>query len=258
MNDFIVSLQNHPWVIIVAAIITGYLLGSISTARMVYYLVTGSKDYSPFSETNPAGEEYVVDLVSATWVSKKTGKKFGCIAAILDMLKVALPTLLFKLLFTDHPYFLLVALAGIAGHIYPVYHGFKGGRGESPMIGALLVINWYGLIIANLASSILGYIVGSIMVLRFSTYALIILWYWFYFHDFYYVIFMILVNFLFWFSMRKDMLEFWDAKKNRGLKYSEEKLSEYMMMGKSTGRFMDKYGLYHVIKRRLKKKNTIE
>ncbi|MGM0667468.1 MAG: glycerol-3-phosphate acyltransferase [Bacteroidota bacterium] len=258
MSEFIASLQSHPWIIIVAAIVIGYLLGSISTARMVYYMVTGSKDYSPFYETNPAGEEYRVDLVSATWVSKKTGKKHGCIAAILDMIKVALPTLLFKLVFTDHPYFLIVALAGIAGHIYPVYHGFEGGRGESPMIGALLVINWYGLLIANLASSILGYIVGSIMVLRFSTYALIILWYWFYFRNIYYVIFMVLVNFLFWFSMRKDMLEFRDAKKNRGIKYSEEQLSEYMMMGKSTGRFMDKYGLYQVIKRLIKKNGKQE
>jgi hypothetical protein len=69
---------------------------------------------------------------------------------------------------------------------------------------------------------------------------------------------MVLVNFLFWFSMRKDMLEFWDAKKNRGIKYKEEQLSEYMMMGKSTGRFMDKYGLYQVIKRLIKKKSKQE
>ena len=251
MNEFLINLQNHPWILLPAAAVIGYLMGSISTARVVYFFSTGSTDYAPFSEINPDGEEYVVDLVSATWVTKKLGKRYGCITAILDMIKVGLPTLLFKLLFTGHPYFLLVALAGIAGHNYPLYHGFKGGRGESPMIGALLVVNWFGLIIANGAASILGYIVGSIMVLRWSSYFLLIFWFWFYFRDVYYVIFMVLANFLFWFSMRKDMVSFQEAKK-KGVNFTEEQLSEYMLMGKSMGRFMDKYGLINMLKRLIK------
>lgn len=248
MNEFLANLQNHPWILLPVAAVIGYLVGSISTARVVYFLSTGSTDYAPFSEINPDGEEYVVDLVSATWVTKKLGKRYGCITAIMDMAKVGLPTLLFKLLFTGHPYFLLVALAGIAGHNYPIYHGFKGGRGESPLIGALLVINWFGLIIANGVASILGYIVGSIMVLRWSSYFLLIFWFWFYFRDVYYVIFMVLANFLFWFSMRKDMISFQEAKK-KGVTFTEEQLSEYMLMGKSMGRFMDKYGLINILKR---------
>lgn len=251
MNEFLANLQNQPWILLPAAAVVGYLMGSLSTARMVYFLSTGSRDYSPFSEINPAGEEYVVELVSATWVTKKLGKRYGCITAILDMIKVGVPTLLFKLLFTVQPYFLLVALAGIAGHIYPLYHGFKGGRGESPMIGALLVVNWFGLFIANGVASILGYIVGSVMVLRWASYFLLIFWYWFYFRELYYVIFMILANFLFWFSMRKDMLNFQDAKK-RGVKFTEEQLSEYMLMGKSMGRSIDKYSLINLLKRRSK------
>jgi len=248
MHELITNLQNHPWILLALAAVIGYLMGSISTARLVYFLSTGSRDYAPFSEINPDGEEYVVDLVSATWVSKKLGKNYGCITAILDMVKVALPTLLFKLVFTGHPYFLLAALAGIAGHNYPLYHGFKGGRGESPMIGALLVVNWFGLFIANGVASILGYILGSIMVLRWSSYFLLIFWFWFYFQDVYYVIFMVLANFLFWFSMRKDMISFQEAKK-KGVKFTEEQLSEYMLMGKSMGRFMDKYGLINILKR---------
>jgi len=251
MHEFLVNLQNHPWIFLPATAVIGYLIGSISTARLVYFFSTGSTDYAPFSEINPEGEEYVVDLVSATWVTKKLGKRYGCITAIMDMVKVGLPTLLFKLLFTGHPYFLLVALAGIAGHNYPLYHGFKGGRGESPLIGALLVVNWFGLFIANGVASILGYILGSIMVLRWSSYFLLIFWFWFYFRDVYYVIFMVLANFLFWFSMRKDMISFQEAKK-KGVKFTEEQLSEYMLMGKSMGRFMDKYGLINVLKRLIK------
>ncbi|MBN1388373.1 MAG: glycerol-3-phosphate acyltransferase [Bacteroidales bacterium] len=256
MNDFIVNLQNQPWIIIAAAAIIGYFVGSISTARMVYFLSTGSTDYSPFAEPVPHSDEvFESDLISATWVTKKLGKKYGCLTSILDMLKVALPTLLFKLLFALQPYFLLVAITGIAGHNYPVYHRFKGGRGESPIIGALLVINWFGYFVANAAASVLGYLTGSILVLRWGAYILLILWFWIYFQDIYYIIFMVLANFLFWFSMRHDLRRFRELKKIKGLKFSEEDVSDFILMGKSMGRFMDKYGLYHVIKR-LFKKNT--
>lgn len=256
MSDFISTLQEQAWIIILAGAIIGYLIGSISTARFVYFMATGSTRYEPFAEPIPhTDEKFESDLISATWVTKKLGKRYGCITSILDMLKVAVPTLLFKLLFTSQPYFLIVAITGIAGHNYPVYHRFKGGRGESPIIGAVLVVNWFGYFIANAAASALGYITGSILVLRWGAYVLLIVWFWIYFRDIYYVIFMVLANFFFWFSMRNDLKTFSQLKKSKGLKFSEEDVSEFILMGKSMGRFMDKYGLYFVFKR-LFNKNT--
>ena len=58
------------------------------------------------------------------------------------MLKVAIPTWAIMNLFPEEPFYLVAAAAGVLGHIYPLYHGFKGGRGESPMIGAMIIINW--------------------------------------------------------------------------------------------------------------------
>jgi len=259
MNDFLLSIQEQPWILIMAGAIIGYLLGSISTARLVYFMATGSTKYEPFAEVIPhTDEKFESDLISATWVTKKLGKRYGCITSILDMLKVALPTLLFKLLFTSQPYFLLVAITGIAGHNYPVYHRFKGGRGESPIIGTILVINWFGYFIANAAASILGYITGSILVLRWGAYVLLIFWFWIYFNNIYYIIFMVLANFFFWFSMRNDLKTFQELKKSKGLKFSEEDVSDFILMGKSMGRFMDKYGLYFVIKRLFSNNNITD
>jgi len=250
MNDLIVFLQDSPWILVLISIISGYLIGSISTARGVYSMVTGSRDYASFSEPIPHSDEnFESDLISATWVTKRLGKKYGCVTSILDMLKIAIPTLLFKLTFTTHPFYLLVAISGIAGHNYPLFHRFVGGRGESPIIGAILVINWFGLFIANGIASLLGYITGSILVLRWGGYLILVIWFWFFFRDIYYVIFMVLANCLFWYSMRKDLLTFIELKKNRGLKFSEEDVSEFIMMGKTPGRFLDKYGLYFVLKR---------
>lgn len=246
---------TNPVFIAFATALGGYLIGSVSTARLIYLLSTGSRDYSPFAEPVPHSDEvFESDLISATWVTKKLGKKYGCITSILDMIKVGLPTLAVKLLITGQPWFLLTAICGIAGHNYPIYHGFKGGRGESPLLGSLLVIDWLGLIITNAAASILGWITGSILVLRWGAYVLLILWFWIWFKDLYYVGFMVLANFFYWFSMRNDLKRFNDLKKSQGLNFSEEDVSEFILMGKSMGRFLDKYGLYFVIKRMFQKK----
>jgi len=250
MNETIAFLQEHTWTIAVVAALSGYLIGSVSTARLIYFLVTGSTKYEPFKESIPhTDEKFESDLISATWVTMKLGKRYGCITSILDMLKVALPTLFFKLIFLSHPFFLLAAIFGILGHNYPIYYRFQGGRGESPILGALFVINWFGILIANGVASILGYLFGSILVLRWGAYILLIGWFWYYFRDPYYVLFMVMANVLFWTSMWSDLARFQNLKKKKGLKFTEAEVSEFMLMGKSSGRFLDKYGLYFVLKR---------
>jgi len=250
INEIIDFFRDHVWAMGIAIGLTGYLIGSISTARVIYFLATGSKKYEPFKESIPhTDEKFESDLISATWITMKLGKRYGCITSILDMLKVALPTLVVKLVFTSHPYFLLIAICGILGHDYPVYYRFKGGRGESPILGALFVINWFGIIIANGIASILGYLFGSILVLRWGAYIILIGWFWYYFRDPYYVLFMVLANILYWTSMWSDLARFQELKKKKGLKFTEAEVSEFLLMGKSTGRFLDKYGLYFVLKR---------
>jgi glycerol-3-phosphate acyltransferase PlsY len=250
MNEALIYLDSHPLLTALICSVTGYLIGSLSSARIVYFQATGKRTIEPFAEHVPHSDEtFESDLVSATLVTKKLGAKYGCITSVADMVKVALPTLLAKLIFTADPYFLLVALFGVIGHNLPVWFGFKGGRGESPIIGALLVINWFGLIITNLAAILLGFITGSVLVMRWGAYVLMIFWLWYYFHDWRYGLFMIIVNFFFWLSQRKDLLRFSDLKKNKGLEFSEEDVSEFILMGKTPGRMLDRYGLPAIFKR---------
>lgn len=251
MSELITQLELNTILLAASLAIAGYLIGSVSFARLVYYRITKSKNYEPFSEKLPfSDEKFDSTLISATWVTKRLGKKYGLITSLLDMLKVTLPVLITKLMFQSQPYFLIVALAGILGHNYPVYYKFMGGRGESPIMGVLLVINWFGVFVMMGLSSVLGYLLGSIMVMRFGHYVLMIFWYWVYFNDLSYIFFMVLANFLYWFSMRNDLKRFQEIKRKYGLIIREEDISEFLMMGKAPGKFLDKYGLYQVYKRK--------
>ncbi|MRR23047.1 glycerol-3-phosphate acyltransferase [bacterium] len=254
MNEILVFAGNHPWLTALICSAAGYLIGTVSSARIIYFLATGRWKIEPFAEPVPNSDEvFESDLVSATLVNKKLGAKYGCITAIADMLKVALPMLLVKAAFAEQPYHLLVALFGVAGHNFPVWYGFKGGRGESSIIGALLVTSWSGYLVANLASVALGFITGSVLVMRWGAYFLMPVWLWFQFRDWRYVVFMVLMVLLFLLSMRKDLARFTELKRKRGSKFTEEEVSEFILMGKSPGRMLDRYSLYSLLRRMLSK-----
>jgi glycerol-3-phosphate acyltransferase PlsY len=250
MNEAATLLVQKPWLLIVLCSLGGYLIGSVSFARIVYFIVTKKRKIGSFSEPVPHSEEiFESDLVSATLVTKKIGARYGIMTSFADMLKVAVPTLMVKLFITTEPYFLLTALFGVIGHNLPVYFRFKGGRGESSILGILLVINWFGLLLVNLASTVLGFVTGSVLVVRWGGYVLMIFWLWYYYNDWRYALFMILINFFFWLSMRKDLLRFIELKKKKGIEFTEEDVSQFILMGKSLGRALDRYSLYAVYKK---------
>ena len=69
------------------------------------------------------------------------------------------------------------------GHIWPIYYRCKGGRGMSPILGGMVVVDWLGVIItqilggiSDLAAKNLGLIVGAGLVLMIP-------WTWFRFHS---------------------------------------------------------------------------
>ena len=68
------------------------------------------------------------------------------------------------------------------------------------------------------------------------------------------MIFMVMANSFFWISMKNDLKKFQEIKKKYGDQITEEVISDFILMGKSSGRFVDKYGLYHVLKRKFQTK----
>ena len=254
MSEAHAFLLDRVWLLVILLAAAGYLFGSISFARIIHYFVKKTGSIDAFAEPVPHSDEtFESNLVSATLVTKKLGARYGLTVSVLDMLKVALPALAIKLLLKDDPWYLIIALGGVIGHNYPVWYGFVGGRGESPIIGSVFVINWFGFFLANAAGLVLGYLTGSVLVVRWSYHILLPVWFLIYFDNPWPAAYMVATNFLFWLSMRSDLKRFQDLKKNKGLKFSEEDVSEFILMGKSLGRFLDRYSIYALVKKAMAK-----
>jgi glycerol-3-phosphate acyltransferase PlsY len=118
-------------------IIIGYLLGSIPFGVIIGKLVRGIDI-----------REYGSGSMGMTNVMRTVGAKAGLIVLIADLLKgsgaVALAWLIFYSAPDSTVYWGQMAggAAAVIGHSWPVYIGFRGGRGISTAFGAIMVISW--------------------------------------------------------------------------------------------------------------------
>jgi glycerol-3-phosphate acyltransferase PlsY len=83
--------------------------------------------------------------IGATNLGRLLGKRFFFLVFALDMLKGMLPMVLAGWILRDRPperltyvLWLLVAFAAIAGHMFSLFLGFKGGKGVATSCGVLL------------------------------------------------------------------------------------------------------------------------
>jgi len=117
------------------ALAASYTIGAIPFGYLVYYLVTG-KDVRTAGSGN----------IGATNVGRLLGFRYFLLVFALDLLKglvptIGLPWLVGRLGFpapAELP--IVTALAAIMGHNFPVYLGFRGGKGVATSMGALLAL----------------------------------------------------------------------------------------------------------------------
>jgi len=119
------------------ACLAAYLIGSISTA-IITCKIMGIKDPRNTGSNNPG----------ATNVLRHGGKKAAIITLFGDMLKGLIPVLLAVQLQFEATGVALVGLCALLGHIFPLYYGFKGGKGVATFYGVILAMNWLAGLIA--------------------------------------------------------------------------------------------------------------
>lgn len=134
----------------------GYLLGSLSSGRLVASVAAPGEDVTSTTLDLPGGATLDYEGVSATSIAARSGPGWGMVTGSLDMAKAFIPTWYYRRRWPDGPYAAIAATAAMAGHNYPVYHGFKGGRGMAPFFGGMLALDPVGLPITNAAGIAVG------------------------------------------------------------------------------------------------------
>jgi glycerol-3-phosphate acyltransferase PlsY len=114
----------------VAAAVAGYVIGTFPTADLVTRLATrGRVDIRAVGSGNPGGLNTM----------QSVGTAWGVVVILVDILKGAIAGLAgWAIGGTPGAY--AGATAGIAGHIFPVWTRFRGGKGVATSAGAVLAV----------------------------------------------------------------------------------------------------------------------
>ena len=125
--DFAQKTMSSEYLLLLIA----YLIGSVS-AGIVVSRMLGIPDPRTFGSGN----------LGATNVLR-TGRKGAALATLAgDVLKGFAPVMLARVLGFSDEWIAPIALAAFIGHLYPLWYGFKGGKGVATSLGVLLGLHW--------------------------------------------------------------------------------------------------------------------
>ena len=131
------------------AIVVAYLVGSLSFAVLVSR-VMGLHDPRTYGSKNPG----------ATNVMRSGSTAAAVLTLLLDAAKGWLPVMLVRWYGKDYGLEegtqAMVGLAAFAGHLFPLFFRFQGGKGVATALGVLLGIHW----ILGLATAVTWLIVA--------------------------------------------------------------------------------------------------
>ena len=122
---------------------------NVITAVIAYLI--GSVNFSVILSKKMAGfdvREKGSGNAGTTNMLRSVGKKAAALTLICDVLKGVIAILIAMFIgwaFKVENQSLLVQIAGIAvviGHTFPIFFGFKGGKGVATSLGILIMSNW--------------------------------------------------------------------------------------------------------------------
>jgi glycerol-3-phosphate acyltransferase PlsY len=134
-------------------ILLGYLLGSFPTAYLAGRILKGS-------DIRQMGDENA----GAANVYRELGAGSGLFVFIVDAAKGAAVILIALAAHMSQITIMFAGVAAVAGHNWPVFLGFRGGRGESTTIGILLVLVPLPMLILALPSILILYIRKNVIL----------------------------------------------------------------------------------------------
>ena len=117
-------------------IILAYLIGSVPTALIISRKFFGI-DIRDYGSGN----------MGSTNVFRVLGSKYGTIVMVIDILKGMMAVALYNFLphylhnELDRTNFMIgLGLSAVLGHIFPLFAGFKGGKGVATLLGMVIAV----------------------------------------------------------------------------------------------------------------------
>jgi glycerol-3-phosphate acyltransferase PlsY len=130
--------------------VAGYLAGSVSFSDVVGRRAAPGQDLSVTSiEVREIGTSVEFHGITPTSVKEHAGGRAMMASIGLEAAKAAAPTLAMRLVLPDTGAATAAAVSAVVGHVFPVWNGFRGGYGMSPMIGGLAVLDPTGLLVTT-------------------------------------------------------------------------------------------------------------
>lgn len=137
--------------------VAGYLLGSINASIILSHLK--GTDIRKYGSGN----------AGATNTLRTFGKGAAVVVLLVDVLKGVAAVLIARYVFPDAPVCQYICGFGaILGHNFPLYFGFKGGKGVLTSVAVLTALNWWvgliALVVALVIMAITKYVsLGSML-----------------------------------------------------------------------------------------------
>ena len=134
-----------------------YLIGAISFGIVMSYIFS-LPDPRTIGSKNPGATNVL-----------RSGKKLAALLTLLgDALKGALTVGLAQYFELSSLMVGLIAIATLIGHVFPIYYGFKGGKGVATAAGILFMFSWV------MGFTVLGIWLVVFLIWRYSSLAAII------------------------------------------------------------------------------------
>lgn len=140
-------------------IVVAYLMGSVSSSIILGKLIYGI-DVREYGSLNPGANN----------TQRVLGWKIGLLVLAFDILKgVAAASLVFFLPFPKETNGfvatqIVFGFSAMMGHIFPVFHNFRGGKGVATMCGVLLAIHPFAVLICTAIFCVMLFITRYVSV----------------------------------------------------------------------------------------------
>lgn len=154
----LIRLPTDPRIAALVLAAMSYLIGTIPFGLLLVRWVKGV-DLRSYGSGN----------IGATNASRVLGGRWGIVVLLLDVAKGLLPTLLLSRMFSgpvgeEHAR-VLAGTCAILGHVFPVWLGFRGGKGVATALGVAGVLGWPWAIFAAMSAFLVIFITTRIVSL---------------------------------------------------------------------------------------------